>query len=112
MSKKANNKKAADTMTIQEARLYNGELHIDLWYPDVEAADVKMLTIGLMDVRASDDIRISYDKKRDGWKIEQASIFEWDFDDEICDPDWQEVAFIEAWKRKDERDEQRRKNDK
>ncbi|MBW2106964.1 MAG: hypothetical protein JRI26_13340 [Deltaproteobacteria bacterium] len=73
MSKKANNKKAADTMTIQEAGLYNRELHIDLWYPDVETADVKMLTIGLMDVRASDDIRISYDKKRDGWKIEKLS---------------------------------------
>ena len=96
--------KAFDTMTFQEARLYNKELAIDLWYPDTPTADVKKIIIGLMDVRAADDIRVSYDKKRDGWKIEQASIFEWESDDTEFDQDWQEVAFIEAWKRKDERD--------
>lgn len=98
-------KKAGETMTIQEAKLYNGELHIDLWYPDTKDSDVKKIRIGLMDVRAADDIRISYDKKRDGWVVEQASIFRWTFDDKKCDEDWQEVAFIQAWKRKDEREE-------
>jgi len=97
-------KKAAGSMTIQEARLWDGELAIELWYPDVEDSDVKKIRIGLMDVRAADDIRVSYDKKRDGWKIEQASIFEWEGDEERNE-DWQEVAFIKAWKRKDERDE-------
>ena len=53
----------------------------------------------MMDVRASDDIRVSYDFERDGWKIEQASRFSF----EISEPfneDWQEVAFIQAWGRK------------
>ena len=52
-----------------------------------------------MDVRAADNIRISYDYDRDGWVVEQSSIFEWDADDEECDEDWQEVAFVKAWER-------------
>ena len=84
---------------LREAHQYGEELHIDLWYPDVPDSDVRKIVIGLMDVRAADDIRISYDKERDGWKIEQAAIFEWDGDDEACDPDWQEVAFVQAWGR-------------
>ena len=35
----------------------------------------------------------------DGWKIEQASTFSWSADEKVCDPDWQEVAFIQAWGR-------------
>ena len=84
---------------LKEARQYGDELHIDLWYPDVPDSDVKKIVIGLMDIRAADDIRVSYDKQRDGWKIEQASTFEWEGDDEICDPDWQEVPFVQAWAR-------------
>ena len=76
---------------------------VGLMYPDVSPEEgetrVRHLTIGLYDVRAADDIRVSYDKKRDGWSIEQASTFTWDGDDELCDPDWQEVAFIQAWGR-------------
>jgi len=83
----------------RKARQYGDELHIDLWYPDTLDSSVKKIVIGLVDVRAADDIRVSYDKQRDGWKIEQASIFEWDDDDELCDPDWQEVAFVRAWAR-------------
>lgn len=96
-----NNRVLKDTaqMILSESRQYGDELHIDLWYPDVPNSDVSKLVIGLMDVRAADDIRVSYDKDRDGWKIEQASIFEWDADDKVCDPDWQEVAFIQAWAR-------------
>jgi gentisate 1,2-dioxygenase len=55
-----------------------------------------------MDVRAADSIRISYDHERDGWKIEQASTFEWEANDTVCDPDWQEVAFVQAWGRERE----------
>lgn len=84
---------------LREAAQYDDELHIDLWYPDIEATDIKKLVIGLMDVRAADSIRISYDKDRDGWRIEQASIFSWESNDKKCDPDWQEVAFIRAWAR-------------
>jgi hypothetical protein len=84
---------------LKEASVIGDELHIDLWYPDVPDTRVRKFVIGLMDVRAADDIRVSYDKERDGWKIEQASKFEWDGDDEVCDPDWQEVSFVQAWGR-------------
>lgn len=84
---------------LTEAQVYRDELHVDLYYPDLPDTKVRKIVIGLMDVRAADDIMVSYDKGRDGWKIEQASTFEWDEDDEVCDPDWQEVAFIQAWGR-------------
>ena len=58
---------------------------------------VKFLEVGLSDVRAADNIRISYDFDRDGWKIEQARVFSWDGDDTICDPQWKEVALVRAW---------------
>lgn len=88
-----------DDIILSEARQYGEEMHLDLWYPRNETSPVKSFVIGLMDVRAADDIRVSYDFKRDGWKIEQASTFSWDADDEECDPDWQEVAFVQAWGR-------------
>jgi hypothetical protein len=87
---------------LSEARRYGDELHIDLWYPDVPETEVRKFVIGLMDVRATDGIRVSYDKARNGWKIEQASTFMWEIDDEVCDPDWQEVAFVESWAREKE----------
>lgn len=76
-------------------------LSIELFYPRVEG-HANRLRIGLCDIRAADDILIEYDFRRDGWSIKQASIFQWDADDEICDPDWQEVAFVQAWDRKKE----------
>jgi len=84
---------------IRESSVHGDELEIDLWYPDNPDTRVRKFVIGLMDVRAADSIRISYDKGRDGWSIEQASAFEWNVDDEVCDPDWQEVAFVQAWER-------------
>jgi len=84
---------------LDDAIQYDDELHINMWYPDVPSTQIRKFVIGLIDVRAADSIRVSYDKKRDGWKIEQASTFTWDVDDDICDPDWQEVAFISAWQR-------------
>lgn len=71
-------------------------LGVELFYPRV-GGHVNKLRIGLCDIRAADDILIAYDFKRDGWSIKQASIFQWDVDDEMCDPDWQEVAFVQAW---------------
>ena len=85
---------------LQDARQYGNSLYLELFYPrNGEPNAVRDFVIGLSDVRAADDIRISYDFGRDGWKIEQASVFEWDGDDEVCDPDWQEVAFVKAWAR-------------
>ncbi len=78
----------------------DGTLHVDLLYPDCAGEDhIRRVEIGLLHVRAADDIRISYDFDRDGYIIEQSSIFSWDLADEVCDPDWQEVAFIQAWAR-------------
>lgn len=91
-------------MVISEATRFGDEVHVSLWYPGVEG-NAQYLVVGLMHVRAADNIRISYDFERDGYKIEQASKFRWESDDPVCDPDWQEVAFIKAWAREVESDE-------
>ena len=70
-------------------------IHIDIWYP--RSSLIKAIQVGLMDVRAADDIRIEYDFDRDGWIIKQAQVFEWDANDKVCDPQWKEVSFIKAW---------------
>lgn len=80
-----------------EVVLREDTISLDLFYP--RNRTVQFVEVGLSDVRAADSVRISYDFDRDGYRIEQASTFEWDADDEICDPDWQEVAFVKAWKR-------------
>ena len=89
----------SERITIEEAEIHGDTLHVDLWYPRVEDNPVDKIQVGLIDVRAADDIRIGYDFDRDGWVVEQASTFEWEADDKVCDEDWQEVAFIEAWGR-------------
>jgi hypothetical protein len=75
--------------------VYDDCLYVELWYPRQEP--IKSIHVGLMDVRAADDIRIEYDFERDGWKISQAKYFSWEGEDEICDPGWAEVAFVQAW---------------
>jgi hypothetical protein len=70
-------------------------IEVNLCYPRSED-QFNAVEVGLCDTRAADNIRITYDFDRDGWSISQASIFEWDSDDEVCDPDWQEVCFIQA----------------
>jgi hypothetical protein len=89
-------------LILGDIRVYNQkELNINLWYPRSEN-NIKYIKVGLMDVRAADDIRISYDFDRDGYVIEQASKFSWPIDDPECDPNWQEVAFVQAWAREEE----------
>jgi hypothetical protein len=73
-------------------------IHVDFWYPRIEK-HATHVEIGLVDVRAADSIRITYDFERDGYVILQASKFEW-LADEEPDPDWKEVAFIPAWGRR------------
>ena len=68
------------------------DTRVELWYPRIRLA--KAVVVGLKDVRAAGDIRISYDFDRDGWVVEQAFTHEWRIDDLICDPNWREVAFI------------------
>lgn len=81
---------------------YQGDARFDFFYPDITGnAKPVYLTVGLLHVRAADDIRIHYDGVRDGWVIEQSGRFEWSDDDppEEQNPDWQEVAFVQAWAR-------------
>lgn len=55
-----------------------------LWYPRNPGEDQR-IRVSLYDVRAADDLLISYDFERDGWSIAR--------DDE---PE-REVSFIRAW---------------
>ena len=82
---------------ITDVAIIKDTAHIEIWYPRDRL--IKFVEVGLIDVRAADNIRISYDFDRDGWKIEQASVFQWEINDEECDEDWQEVAFVQAWAR-------------
>lgn len=77
-------------------------LHVEFWYPRNQES-AKRVQIDLCDVRAADGLLVEYDFDRDGWSIKQASTFEWDGDDPVCDPDWQEVAFVQAWAREKKR---------
>ena len=95
-----------------DLNFYDDTLHVDLWYPNIEREPKDpprtfdhpvAVQVGLMHVRAADDIRIEYDFARDGYVIKQGSIFEWPADDKVCDRDWQEVAFVEAWGREIEK---------
>jgi hypothetical protein len=87
--------------TVNTDNTHGDIRYLDLWYPGI-GDNPRTLQIALMHVRAADDIQVSYDMDRDGWVIKQASRFSWGAEDEGCDPDWQEVAFIQAWARKQE----------
>lgn len=86
-------------MILSDCQVHNDILNIPLYYPRNE--EIKKIEVELMDVRAADSILVEYDFLRDGWLISQASKFQWDEGDEECDPDWQEVAFIESWGRRE-----------
>ena len=73
-----------------------------IWYPRSEAdgpgaCAFTKVRVDLMDVRAADPLRVSYDFDRDGWRVEQQSVFEWSEDAEKFDPEWVEVGFFKAW---------------
>jgi hypothetical protein len=78
-------------------------LYASLHYP--RSRPVRYVQLSLFDVWASDGFRTHYDFDRDGWVIEQASRWAWEDGDEVCDPDWQEVAFIKSWARDPRKDE-------
>lgn len=74
-------------------------IEVDLAYPRVHGHPTT-IEIDLIDTRAADGLRVTYDFERDGWAIRQASTFSWADDDSVGDADWQEVAFVKAWARK------------
>lgn len=86
-------------------------MHVEFWYPPHTAADAgkpnanpRYAILGLTAVRAADDVRVSYDFERDGWKVEQAQVFSWPLEGP-ADPEWKEVAFVQAWASKRDVDE-------
>lgn len=77
-------------------------LRVDLEYP--RSNNIKSITVSLLDVRAADDLNISYDFDRDGWVIRR-DIGYWT--GESLSQEWvvteenAEIAFIPAWSTKD-----------
>ena len=84
-------------MISSESHINGDTLNIPLFDPRISR--IKKIEISLISTRAADSILIEYDLDRDGWVVRQASVFSWAADDENCDSDWQEVAFIQAWAR-------------
>lgn len=71
-------------------------IRVELAYPG-EPARPSAVVVELIDVRAADDLNITYDYARDGWVIRMASFRE-DAEGEFqaVDP-LVEVAFLPAW---------------
>lgn len=70
------------------------ELRVELWYPRQYKAQT--VRVGLIDVRAADDLVIRFDFERDGWVICMDATREQPGFMEVVEPA-QEVAFIPAW---------------
>jgi hypothetical protein len=89
------------------ASMRGDELTATIWYPRVktvlgeEEDERPRSVVDLCCVRAADPIRVTYDFERDGWRIEQAQRFCWESGDEVCDPCWKEVTFVQAWASED-----------
>ena len=65
----------------------------NLFYPRAEVGELTVteVHVGLVDVRAADDLRITYDFERDGYVIEQSTS------PDVDEPGYREVAFVPAW---------------
>lgn len=91
--------KAYDGASVDVEADAGTRVHVEVCYPRLGATPE--VTVGLMDVRAADDIRLHYDFERDGWVVsQQVSVYVEDMGAGIGHPDgplWREVAFIEAW---------------
>jgi hypothetical protein len=61
------------------------DVSVSLFYPECPDRP-KALVLGLVDVRCAEDIRISYDYDRNGWKIEREAS--------RTVNEWKEVAFV------------------
>ncbi len=75
-----------------ETQERDGELEVYVYYP--RQTEAKAVVLDLMDVRAADAVRISYDFDRDGWVVQQHTSKK---DDPAFNGEWVEVYFAEAW---------------
>lgn len=72
------------------------DLNVEIWYP--RNHDKGYVYLHLVDVRASEGIRLIYDFDRDGWAIEQEEMYEFGGTILSKEPNsWKEVAFIKSW---------------
>lgn len=71
-------------------------IKVELEYPGVEG-NPDTVRIGLMDVRAADDLFIQYDFERDGWVILQESMTLGEAGEILEDRGLVEVGFAQAW---------------
>lgn len=86
-------------MSAQDGRPWISEdgktVHAELWYPR-NADSTDAVQVGLVDIRAADDLVIRYNFDRDGWVIHQDRVVQRDWGMEVVD-EAVEVAFIPAW---------------
>jgi len=75
----------------------------ELWYPR-NPGNRESVTVSLIDVRAADDLIISYDFDRDGWRIGMDRTRYTPGLMEVLAEN-EEVAFIPAWNDKPESEE-------
>lgn len=76
-------------------------VEVEFLYP--RSNQIKYIEVGLCDVRASDNIRISFDFDRSGWKIEQSyfnEIYKENYI-EASENIWEEVGFFPNWNLED-----------
>jgi len=73
--------------------------HIDLWYPNTPGPRTPdkptEISVGLMHVRAADNIVIDYDFSRDGYRIRMRRRKEHPTSEDDCP--LEEVAFVPSW---------------
>lgn len=81
--------------TDEGLHLSEDTIHAELWYPRVAGNRTK-ITVGLSDVRAADDLAITYDFDRDGWSISREVKIQRDGYMEDTGQ-WVEVSFVAAW---------------
>lgn len=75
-----------------------GSANIGWVYPEIyDKHHRDAIVIELCHTRSANMIRIEFDSERDGYIIQQPTRFSWSIDDDVCDQEWKEVAFIHAW---------------
>ena len=87
---------------LRESRKHGREAHFDFSYPDTGEDKICFFVIGLMDTRATDDIRISFDKDRNGWLIERRLPYRITgpkdvLSESVVKEGWIEAALLPSW---------------